>query len=104
MRIVDLQAFRADGGWRPFSFLKVVTDEGLVGWAEFVEGPWSPALREVILALDEFGPSDEPVISDDLEERERAPTPVSPERLQINDAHVGFAPFALTGQSIARRA
>jgi galactonate dehydratase len=51
MRVVDLQTFRADGGWRPFSFLKVVTDEGLVGWAEFVEGPWSPALREVILVL-----------------------------------------------------
>src|ERR1700761_9516146 len=51
MRIVDLQTFRADGGWGPFSFLKVVTDAGLVGWAEFVEGPWSPALREVILAL-----------------------------------------------------
>ena len=51
MRIVDLQTFRADGGWRPFSFLKLVTDDGLVGWAEFVEGPWSPALREVILAL-----------------------------------------------------
>lgn len=51
MRIVDLQTFRTDGGWRPFSFLKVVTDAGLVGWAEFVEGPWSPALREVILAL-----------------------------------------------------
>jgi L-alanine-DL-glutamate epimerase-like enolase superfamily enzyme len=51
MRIVDLQTFRADGGWRPFSFLKVVTDEGVAGWAEFVEGPWSPALREVILAL-----------------------------------------------------
>jgi galactonate dehydratase len=51
MRIVDLQTFRADGGWRPFSFLKVRTDEGLAGWAEFAEGPWCPALREVILAL-----------------------------------------------------
>ena len=51
MRIVDLQTFRADGGWRPFSFLKVVTDEGLAGWSEFSEGAWSPALPEVIRDL-----------------------------------------------------
>ncbi|MGH8258251.1 MAG: mandelate racemase/muconate lactonizing enzyme family protein, partial [Steroidobacteraceae bacterium] len=51
MRIVDLRIFRADGGWRPFSFLKISTDEGLAGWAEFAEGSWSPALPEVILAL-----------------------------------------------------
>jgi galactonate dehydratase len=51
MRITELKVFRADGGWRPFSFLKVLTDEGLAGWAEFAEGPWSPALAEVIPAL-----------------------------------------------------
>ncbi len=51
MRITKLETLRADGGWRPFSFLKVGTDEGLVGWAEFLEGPWSPALPEVIGAL-----------------------------------------------------
>jgi L-alanine-DL-glutamate epimerase-like enolase superfamily enzyme len=51
MRIVDLRTFRADGGWRPFCFLKILTDEGLAGWAEFAEGAWSPALAEVILAL-----------------------------------------------------
>jgi len=42
---------RADGGWRPFSFVKISTDEGLVGWSEFLEGAWSPALPEVIAAL-----------------------------------------------------
>ena len=51
MRIVDLHTFRADGGWRPFSFLEILTDEGLSGWAEFAEGAWSPALPEAILAL-----------------------------------------------------
>ena len=34
MRIKNLKIFRADGGWRPFSFLKLETDEGLSGWAE----------------------------------------------------------------------
>src|SRR6516165_5322981 len=51
MRIIDLKTFRADGGWRPFSFLKVLTDEGIAGWSEFAQGPWSPALAQVILAL-----------------------------------------------------
>lgn len=51
MRIVELRTLRADGGWRPFSFLKVVTDDGLVGWSEFIEGPWSPGLCEVIAAI-----------------------------------------------------
>jgi L-alanine-DL-glutamate epimerase-like enolase superfamily enzyme len=51
MRIVELKTFRADGGWRPFSFLKILTDEGIAGWSEFAEGPWSPALPQVILAL-----------------------------------------------------
>ena len=51
MRIKTITIFRADGGWRPFSFLKLETDEGLSGWAEFSEGPWNPALGEVIQAL-----------------------------------------------------
>ena len=37
MRITKLTTLRADGGWRPFSFLKVDTDEGLVGWSEFLD-------------------------------------------------------------------
>jgi galactonate dehydratase len=51
LRITRLDLFRADGGWRPFSFLKLSTDEGLVGWSEFVESNWAPGLRAVISAL-----------------------------------------------------
>ena len=51
MRITKIETLRADGGWRPFAFVKVSTDEGLVGWSEFLEGAWSPALPEVIGAL-----------------------------------------------------
>jgi len=51
MRITGVKTFRADGGWRPFSFLRILTDEGLAGWAEFAEGAWSAGLREVILGL-----------------------------------------------------
>jgi galactonate dehydratase len=51
MRISQLEILRADGGWRAFSFLKLTTDESLVGWSEFLEGPWSPGLDHVILTL-----------------------------------------------------
>lgn len=51
MRITSLHILRADGLWRPFSFLRIDTDTGLSGWSEFVEAPWSPGLAEVILAL-----------------------------------------------------
>src|SRR6516162_7886532 len=37
MKIVRLEDFHADGGWDTYSFLKVTTDEGLVGWSEFNE-------------------------------------------------------------------
>jgi len=51
MRLKGVKLFRADGGWRPFSFLKLETDEGLSGWSEFAEGPWSPALADAIQDL-----------------------------------------------------
>src|SRR5215211_3017783 len=34
MKIVSVEAFHCDGGWRPWTFVKVATDEGLVGWGE----------------------------------------------------------------------
>jgi L-alanine-DL-glutamate epimerase-like enolase superfamily enzyme len=38
MRIARFEHLHADAGWRIFSFLKIVTDDGLVGWAEYDEG------------------------------------------------------------------
>src|ERR1700704_4684371 len=34
MRIKRVQAFLCDAGWRPWVFVKVETDDGLVGWGE----------------------------------------------------------------------
>lgn len=48
MKIVKIEDLHADAGWRTFSFLKVTTDEGLVGWSEFNEMSWNPGLTEVI--------------------------------------------------------
>ncbi len=38
MRITGLEDLHADGGWRTFNFLKISTDEGITGWAEYAEG------------------------------------------------------------------
>ena len=37
MKIVKLEDFHANAGWDTYSFLKITTDEGLVGWSEFNE-------------------------------------------------------------------
>ncbi|CAN5486325.1 mandelate racemase/muconate lactonizing enzyme family protein [soil metagenome] len=35
MKVVSVEDIHVDGGWDNWSFLKIVTDEGLVGWSEF---------------------------------------------------------------------
>jgi L-alanine-DL-glutamate epimerase-like enolase superfamily enzyme len=37
MRIARIESFHADAGWRTFDYLKVTTDDGLVGWSEYNE-------------------------------------------------------------------
>jgi L-alanine-DL-glutamate epimerase-like enolase superfamily enzyme len=34
MKITNIETFLCDAGWRPWVFVKVETDEGLVGWGE----------------------------------------------------------------------
>lgn len=50
MKIVAIEDFHADAGYRDCSYLKITTDEGLVGWAEFREehGGKSLGLSRVI--------------------------------------------------------
>jgi L-alanine-DL-glutamate epimerase-like enolase superfamily enzyme len=51
MRVTGLRTLHADGGWRPISYLRLETDDGLVGWAEYSESTWSPGLTGVVEAL-----------------------------------------------------
>jgi galactonate dehydratase len=48
MKIARFEHLHADAGWRVFSFLKVVTDDGLVGWAEYNEGYGAGGLTALI--------------------------------------------------------
>ena len=53
MRVTGLKIVRCDAGWRNYNFLKLSTDEGLVGWSEFDEGFGSPGVGAIIEALAE---------------------------------------------------
>lgn len=48
MKIASIEDLHADGGWRTFSFLKLTTDCGLVGWSEYSECGWNRGLTSVI--------------------------------------------------------
>ena len=42
MKIKNLEMFHVDAGWRPWSFIKVSTNEGLIGWSECTDSNGSP--------------------------------------------------------------
>lgn len=51
MKITKLEDVQADGGWDEFCFLKITTDEGIVGWSEFNEARGKRGLSTLIHAL-----------------------------------------------------
>ena len=51
MKVAGLEILRCDAGWRNYHFLKLTTDEGIVGWSEFDEGFGSPGVGTVIERL-----------------------------------------------------
>ena len=48
MKVKGYEIFRCDAGWRTFSFLKLTTDSGPIGWSEYNESFGSPGLSAVI--------------------------------------------------------
>ncbi|MBS0242055.1 MAG: mandelate racemase/muconate lactonizing enzyme family protein, partial [Proteobacteria bacterium] len=53
MKITRITDLHADAGWRVFSFLKIETDAGIVGWSEYNESYGSKGLTAVIMKLAE---------------------------------------------------
>jgi galactonate dehydratase len=51
VKITASEALHADGGGRTFDFLKISTDEGLVGWSEYNEGFGGLGVTQVIERL-----------------------------------------------------
>ena len=48
MKIVDFKIMHCNAGWRDFSFLKIMTDEGVSGISEYNECYGSPGLSIII--------------------------------------------------------
>ena len=42
MKVATLETLFCDAGWRPWTFLKATTDDGLVGWSEVTDSHGSP--------------------------------------------------------------
>jgi galactonate dehydratase len=51
MKVAGLEILRCYAGWRNYHFLKLTSDEGIVGWSEFDEGFGSPGVGTVIERL-----------------------------------------------------
>ena len=51
MKVAGLEILRCDAGWRNYHFLKLTTDDGIIGWSEFDEGFGSPGVGAVIERL-----------------------------------------------------
>jgi len=48
MRITNIECLHADAGFRNFDFLKLTTDEGLIGWSEYNESFGGKGVTSVI--------------------------------------------------------
>jgi len=48
MKVSKLETLHCDAGWRNFSFAKITTDDGIVGYSEYQEGFGSPGVTAVI--------------------------------------------------------
>ncbi len=42
MKVKKIETLYCDAGWRPWIFLKITTDDGLVGWSEITDSHGSP--------------------------------------------------------------
>jgi L-alanine-DL-glutamate epimerase-like enolase superfamily enzyme len=51
MKITKIEDFHVDGGWDVWSFLKISTDDGVTGWAEFSEERARQGLTAVIRSM-----------------------------------------------------
>ncbi len=48
MKVINIETQHADAGWRNLSFVKVTTDEGIIGYSEYNESFGSKGVTQVI--------------------------------------------------------
>lgn len=49
--ITDIETLSCDAGWRNYYFVKVTTNDGIVGWSEYDEGFGNPGITAIIAQL-----------------------------------------------------
>jgi L-alanine-DL-glutamate epimerase-like enolase superfamily enzyme len=54
MKIKRIDDLHADAGWRTFSFLRIETTDGIVGWSEYTEADGSRGLTHIIKGLSDL--------------------------------------------------
>jgi L-alanine-DL-glutamate epimerase-like enolase superfamily enzyme len=50
-KVTGLETLSCDAGWRNYHFVKLTTDDGIVGWSEFDEGFGAPGVAAAIQRL-----------------------------------------------------
>jgi galactonate dehydratase len=60
MKIVSVEDLHVSGGWDNWSFLKLTTDTGLVGWSEFNQARGRRGLAQVIRGLADMAIGEDP--------------------------------------------
>ncbi|HXI15829.1 MAG TPA: mandelate racemase/muconate lactonizing enzyme family protein, partial [Chloroflexota bacterium] len=51
MKIAQIESLHADAGWRTYDYLKITTDDGLVGWSEYNESFGGRGVSAIIAGL-----------------------------------------------------
>ena len=64
MKVSAIETLHADAGWRNFSFCKITTDDGLVGWSEYQEGFGSPGVSAAIDSLSALVAGSDPMATE----------------------------------------
>ncbi|MEM7078570.1 MAG: mandelate racemase/muconate lactonizing enzyme family protein [Pseudomonadota bacterium] len=78
MQIDQVEALHCDAGWRVFSFLKVTTSDGIIGYSEYNESYGSRGVSAVIEALKPFVIGADPLAHEQLFARLYAMTRQAP--------------------------
>jgi galactonate dehydratase len=60
MKIVKIEDLHVSGGWDPWSYLKITTDEGIVGWSEYNEARGRRGLTPVLRGLADLVVGEDP--------------------------------------------
>jgi L-alanine-DL-glutamate epimerase-like enolase superfamily enzyme len=50
-KVKSVELLACDAGWRNYHFVKITTEDGIVGWSEFDEGFGSPGVGAAIERL-----------------------------------------------------